>query len=100
MYTLRKPKFYINESGSETETCIARGHPQPIIKWYRDNVEIVNGRHSITTTIEERGINFAKVKSVIILNNVNKHDSGKFRCEASNAVGSVKEETFLNVYCK
>lgn len=65
------------------------GNPEPVIKWYREDVEIVSSpdfelsrsdnlyRLTITETFPE--------------------DAGKFSCHATNAIGSDITEAYLYV---
>ncbi|XP_065645050.1 hemicentin-1 isoform X2 [Hydra vulgaris] len=96
--TLDQENFYAKEGSSSSFSCSAIGNPQPTIKWYRDNVEIVKGKHSIVNTVDSVANNFVKVSSTINFNDVSKYDAGVLKCEASNVVGKASKDTSFNVY--
>ena len=65
------------------------GHPEPIVKWYREDVEIVNSPDYI---VMQRANNH----SLTIVETF-PEDSGRFKVVATNANGSVASETNLRV---
>ena len=85
------------EAGPKTEgkevvlSCDADGNPVPIISWTRDG-SLVNtsGRFS-----------FSADKRQLTITNVNRTDSGKYRCVASNKLGNdTSNVATLDVQCK
>ena len=72
-------------------SCDADGNPVPIISWTRDG-SLVNtsGRFS-----------FSADKRQLTITNVNRTDSGKYRCVASNKLGNdTSNVATLDVQCK
>lgn len=65
------------------------GHPEPIVKWYREEIEIINSTDYILTQDEKT------YKLTIV--EVFPEDSGTFRVLATNGEGTVASETHLNV---
>ena len=62
----------MNESDNLELFCNATGHPTPKITWYRivdPSVQLPNGR-------------------ALKLKNINRTDSGVYRCGASNGIGT------------
>jgi neuronal cell adhesion protein len=80
------------ENGAEGETatftCEAKGIPTPEIKWIHNGVEISkappNPRRTVTT-------------NKIIIENLAKSDTGNYGCNATNALGYVYKDVYLNV---
>lgn len=64
---------------------VIEGHPEPIVKWYREEIEITNSRDYILTQTD-------KTYTLTIVE-VFPEDSGTFRVVATNADGSVTSET-------
>ena len=72
-------------------SCNADGNPVPIISWTRDG-SLVNtsGRFS-----------FSADKRQLTITNVNRIDSGKYRCVTSNKLGNdTSNVATLDVQCK
>jgi len=80
---------HVNKTVNETQdlrlVCDATGNPQPHISW-------------------TKGPDRTPIKSVdgaLILNNVNKSDTGVYQCRASNGIGSdAMVSSHLTVNCK
>lgn len=68
---------------------IIDGRPEPIVKWYREDVEIVNSPDYILSQTD-------KTYRLTIVEAF-PEDSGKFRVVATNVEGSVTSETNLRV---
>ena len=68
---------------------IIEGHPEPIVKWYREQVEILNSPDYILGQV-------GKTYMLTIVETF-PEDSGRFRVIATNAEGSVTSETNLRV---
>ena len=90
-----KPTFTVeplSANGAEGETvkfqCEADGIPRPKIYWYHNGVPIaeakVNPRRTVTP-------------NEIILDNLEKEDTGNYACNASNTLGYVFKDVFINV---
>lgn len=69
--------------------CWVDARPEPIVKWYREGIEIQN-TPDYTITFQEG------VCTLIILE-VFPEDAGKFTCVATNAEGRSVSEAFLQV---
>ena len=79
----------INQTVNETRdlrlSCNATGNPQPLITWSKGLVRI--------------GVPL--VDDALIVNNVNKSDSGVYQCSASNGIGrDAKASSTVTVNCK
>ena len=68
------------EGGKVTLPCDATANPEPAISWTR------NG-YPLNTTINSR-ISFSADKKQLTITNVNRVDSGEYRCVASNILGN------------
>ena len=64
-------------------------HPEPIVKWYREEVEISNSPDFILSQTENT--------YTLTIVEAFPEDSGRFSVVATNAEGSVKSETYLRV---
>ena len=72
----------VNEGQSFNMTCVTSGYPEPNVYWIKEN----NGARS-------NG-------SVLTFANINRSDSGQYRCEANNACGSNSSVESIEVFCK
>ena len=88
------PKNQLTIEGSNvTFSCIAGGVPSPRISW------TINGT-AINVTANPR-INLTANGQQLTVTNVNRTDSGEYRCLASNKVGNVTSMAAkLTVQCK
>ena len=72
----------VNEGQSFNLTCVTSGSPGPNVYWIKEN-------------------NGARINgSVLTFTNINKNDSGQYRCEAKNDCGSNSSVQFIEVFCK
>ena len=78
----------VNSSNSVIEgqsfnmTCVTSGYPEPNVYWIEEsNYVRING-------------------SVLNFTNINRNDSGQYRCEAKNACGSNSSVQSIDVFCK
>ena len=85
-------------SGAETEgnnvtlSCDATANPVPTILWTRDG-------YPVNTSINSR-ISFAADKRQLTITNVNRVDSGEYRCVASNILGNTTSNAAtLDIQC-
>lgn len=80
----------VNAAEEETVEfhCEAKGIPEPAIKW------IHNGKPIEETTPSSRRI---VQKNKIILQNIEKKDTGNYGCNATNALGYVYKDVYVNV---
>ena len=81
------------EGENVTLFCNADGNPPPTISWTR------NGS-PVNTTINSR-ISFSEHKKNLTITDVNRTDSGEYRCVASNELGNDSSNNVtLDVQCK
>jgi len=66
-----------------TVSCNAFGIPPPMVSWIK-----VGGGDIIANGSE------------LVFTNVNRNESGEYRCEASNECGSASETVTIEVQCK
>ena len=95
------------EGNQTTLTCTARGSPAPVFVWYMGSevVDIADARLLISTTdILNVTTGFIDVTSLLNITQVDRVDSGVFRCEASNtilgALSTDSQSYNLTVNCK
>ena len=81
----------LREGVSITFSSDANGIPEPRFSWAKDGSAItVNDRISLSADNKE-----------LCIINVNRTDSGEYRCVAANSVGTVKSNAAtLTVHCK
>ena len=73
-----------------TLSCNATGNPAPTISWTKNGSPISNHRISLPPD-----------KKQLTITNVNRTDSGEYRCVASNSLGSdTSSAATVNVLCK
>ena len=81
------------EGENVTLSCDADGHPVPTISWTRDG--------SAVDTSDNARISFSADKKQLTITNVNKTDSGEYRCVANNSLGNaISNVAALDVQCK
>ena len=95
------------EGNQTTLTCTARGSPAPVFVWYRGSevVDIADARLQISTTeVLNVTTGFIDVTSLLNITQVDRADSGVFRCEASNTIlgapSNDSQSYNLTVNCK
>ena len=66
-----------------TVSCNASGIPPPMVSWIKvgGGIIIANG-------------------SKLVFTNINRSESGEYRCEASNECGNASETVTIEVQCK
>ena len=79
------------EGENVTLSCNVAGNPAPTISWTRNRSPLnTSGR-----------INFLDGKKQLTITNLNRRDSGEYRCVASNSLGNATSNVAsLNVQCK
>ncbi|KAF8796621.1 Down syndrome cell adhesion molecule like protein [Argiope bruennichi] len=77
-------------------TCIASGHPEPLIRWTLDGIWPLSTRHGVL--ISSYQTSNGDVVSSVNFTSVSVSDSGVYSCEASNDAGSVSYSKRLNVF--
>ena len=80
------------EEGSNlTLFCNATGNPAPIISWTKDGSPTKNNSR----------IRFSKHNRLLTISNVNRTDSGHYRCVAKNSLGNdTSNVSTVNIQCK
>ena len=79
------------QGSSVTFSCDANGIPEPTFSWSKDGSAV---------TADNR-ISLSADNKQLSLTNVNRTDSGEYRCVAANSVGSVNSNVAtLTVLCK
>jgi len=72
----------IAEGGNVTLFCNASGIPPPTVSW----VKVKDGQRLIG--------------SKLVFTNINRRETGEYRCEARNDGGSAAETVVIDVQCK
>ena len=72
----------ITEGENLTLLCNASGNPLPMVSW------IKVGGNLITN------------KTELVFTNINRSDTGEYKCEASNLCGNASETARIEVQCK
>ena len=81
------------EGNNITLSCNATGNPEPTISW-----TIKRTRRDMSYNPK---ISFSPEKRQLIITNVNRTDSGEYRCVASNILGNATSHVAtLDVQCK
>ena len=82
----------IKEEGSNlTLFCNATGNPIPIILWTKDGSPINNNSR----------IRFSIHNKLLTISNVNRTDSGRYRCVANNSLGNdTSNVATVDIQCK
>lgn len=72
--------------GIESEmTCIVSASPEAIIKWYKDNKEIIHKKGGI---VMHHGVmKNNKTKHVLKIIHTSMQDFGEYKCRAQNSIG-------------
>ena len=79
------------ERSKLTLFCNATGNPAPIILWTKDGSPINNNSR----------IRFSKHNRLLTISNVNRIDSGLYRCVANNSLGNdISNVTTVDIQCK
>ena len=81
----------IKEGGNVTFSCNSTANPLPTTSWTKDESPITNNSR----------ISFSVVNRVLTITNVNRKDSGEYRCVSSNKLGNdTSKPAELNVKCE
>ena len=81
----------IKEGGNVTFSCNSTANPLPTTSWTKDESAITN----------DSRISFSVVNKVLTITNVNRNDSGEYRCVASNKLGNDSSKAAeLNTKCE
>ena len=89
--TTRPKSVDVKEGGNVTFSCNSAANPSPTTSWTKDESPITNNLR----------ISFSVVNKVFTITNVNRNDSGKYRCVANNKLGNdTSEAAELKVKCE
>ena len=77
-------------------TCVASGHPEPLIRWKLDNIWTLSTRHGVL--ISSYQTSNGDVVSSVNFTSADVTDSGLYSCEAFNDAGRVMHASRLNVF--
>ena len=89
--TTRPKSRDIKEGGNVTFSCNSTANPLPTTSWTKDESAITSNSR----------ISFSVVNRVLTITNVNRKDSGEYRCVASNKLGNdTSQAAKLNVKCE
>ena len=81
------------EGENVTISCNADGNPKPTISWTRNGYPVDTSNNS--------SISFSADKKQLTITDVNRTDSGEYRCVVSNSLGNVlSSAATLDVQCK
>ena len=75
----------VNLGGEASFHCIVSGYPVPEVRWYHNDVEVVDGDERRNKMIAESHGYTAAYLSIFPLN---ASDSGTYRCVANNGIGN------------
>ena len=63
-------------------TCVTSGDPKPNVYWIKvDNIERING-------------------SILNFTNINRNDSGQYKCQTENGCANDSSDQSIEVFCK
>ena len=71
----------VTEGDNVTLSCSASGIPSPMVSWFKADGQRIDA-------------------SEFVLTNINRSESGEYRCEASNECGNASETATIDVQCK
>ena len=76
-----------------TLSCNTTGNPLPTISWTKHESPVDTSNNSRTS--------FSEDKKQLTITNVNRTDSGAYRCVASNSLGNdTSDAAILDIQCK
>ena len=89
--TTRPKNRDIEEGGNVTFSCNSTANPLPTTLWTKDESPVTNNSR----------ISFSVVNKILTITNVNRNDSGEYRCVSSNKLGNdTSKPAELNVKCE
>ena len=91
----------VEQGGRLTFECQVRAFPRPVVKWFKDDVEISSLTGDGRVTAEERttdtgGSGSSSILRLSILD-ADKTDEGAYRCKAENEEGVAATTGYLSV---
>lgn len=75
--------------------CEVRGHPQPSVMWYKNEapIEQEKGKIQVRHNVLAKG----KVRSRLFIKHLDTHDTGFYKCEATNGIKTIESVGVLIV---
>ncbi|CAG2180202.1 unnamed protein product, partial [Oppiella nova] len=98
-YFLKIEKNLINMTKETNDNirmnCEFRGHPLPTIRWLKNEAPVEQERPKIH--IKQKILTSGRIRSRLIINQIDTHDQGYYKCEASNAAATLDSTGILLV---
>lgn len=98
-YFLKIEKNLINMTKETNDNvrmkCEFRGHPLPTIRWLKNEAPIEQERPRIQ--IKQNILTSGRIRSRLIINQIDTHDQGYYKCEASNEAATLETTGVLLV---
>jgi hypothetical protein len=89
---LKIERNLINLTKETTENvrmkCEFRGHPLPTIRWFKNEAPLEQEKGKIQ--IKQNILTAGRIRSRLIINQLDTHDTGYYKCEASNAAATLE----------
>jgi hypothetical protein len=89
---LKIERNLINLTKETTENvrmkCEFRGHPLPTIRWLKNEAPIEQEKGKIQ--IKQNILTAGRIRSRLIINQLDTHDTGYYKCEASNIAATLE----------
>jgi len=91
----------VEQGGRLTFECQVRAFPRPVVKWFKDDVEISSLSEDGRVTAEEwpadSGSGGCSSLLRLSIGDVDKDDEGAYRCKAENEEGVAATTGYLSV---
>lgn len=88
-YFTEEPQIRTAAEGETVEfNCEASGVPEPEIKWIHNGKPIAESPPNTRRRV---------YKNKIVIENLNKKDTGNYGCNATNSLGYVYKDVYINV---
>jgi hypothetical protein len=91
---ITESKYQVNSVNGESVVlpCVAQGWPLPTYKWFRKD-----GVERIPLSMNDR---ITILDGILLIRDVDLHDTGLYQCIVNNTIGEEKVETELIVRCE
>jgi len=76
--------------------CEFRGHPLPTIRWLKNEAPLEQKKGKIQ--IKQNILTAGRIRSRLIINQLDTHDTGYYKCEASNIAATLETIGVLIVH--
>ena len=87
----------VEERGGLTFECQVRAFPRPVVKWFKDDVEIPSLSEEGRLTAEELPTDTGCSLLRLSIRDAHKDDEGAYRCKAENEEGVAATTGYLSV---